>query len=438
MTTFDGILPHLREVLGSHRQTLEELDWFVVNRDLNGRVRLIVPEATASNPDVRARLEQLYAELARQIAPHHHSGGTGLLYEPDLDISLEHGSRTPIEGFSNGWMVDRLAVDSHWTDIAPEHGDPPRIVFASLKGGVGRSTALAACAWKLAQHGKRVLVLDLDLESPGLSSSLLPEDRQPSYGVTDWLVEDLVDNGGSVLQEMFAASPLSHDGEIYVVPAHGRDPGEYLAKLGRVWMPNVGADGSREPWTARLRRLLAELEKNLRPDVTLIDARAGLSEIASSCIAGLEARLILLFAIDGHQSWSGYRLLFRHWQRAGIAELIRDRLQMVAAMVPEIDPASYLAAFREEAHDLFLDTLYDEIPPNGEGWNFDLADDTAPHHPWPVRWHRGYAALRTLHGKLATVDDDEIRHTFGGLIDPLERSLGWGDGDEIRPPGGNR
>jgi Mrp family chromosome partitioning ATPase len=58
-------------------------------------------------------------------------------------------------------------------------------VFFSIKGGVGRSTALAATAWRLAQAGKRILVLDLDLESPGLSSSLLSPDRQPVYGITD-------------------------------------------------------------------------------------------------------------------------------------------------------------------------------------------------------------------------------------------------------------
>lgn len=66
----------------------------------------------------------------------------------------------------------------------------------SIKGGgVGRSTAVAVTAWRLAQAGKRVLVLDLDLESPGLSSALLPAERLPMYGITDWLVEDLVNNG---------------------------------------------------------------------------------------------------------------------------------------------------------------------------------------------------------------------------------------------------
>jgi MinD-like ATPase involved in chromosome partitioning or flagellar assembly len=159
----------------------------------------------------------------------------------------------------------------------------------------------------LAQQGKRVLVLDLDLVSPGLSSSLLPEDRRPTFGITDWLVEDLVDNADTVLADMVGTSTLSHDGEIYVVPAHGREPGEYIAKLGRAWMPKVGAGGAHEPWFKRLDRLLTRLEQDKQPDVILIDSRAGIDEVASACVTGLGAAGILLFAIDGEQTWSGYQ-----------------------------------------------------------------------------------------------------------------------------------
>ena len=44
------------------------------------------------------------------------------------------------------------------------------------------------------------------------------------------------------------------------LPAHGRHVGEYVAKLGRVWMPKMNAKGEREPWFERLRRLLDALE----------------------------------------------------------------------------------------------------------------------------------------------------------------------------------
>ncbi len=36
--------------------------------------------------------------------------------------------------------------------------------------------------------------------------------------------------------------------------------------------------------------------------------------------------------------------------------------------------------------------------------------------------------MRTLHGRLALVDDEEVRHVFGDLIGRILRSLGWSDG----------
>jgi hypothetical protein len=283
-----------------------------------------------------------------------------------------------------------------------------------------------------------VLVLDLDLESPGLSSALLPNERQPTFGIADWLVEDLVDNTAAVFDSMIASSNLSHDGEILVVPAHGAEPGEYLAKLGRAWMPKLQADGRHEAWSARLVRLLEELEARIQPDVVLIDSRSGLDEIASACVSDMGARLILLFALEGDQTWNGYRMLFEQWRRADVAKAIRERLQMVGAMVPELDRVSYQEGLREHAYKIFLDTLYDEIAPAaagpgpngtwqvgspGDEWSFDEADETAPHTPWIVNWHRSFAGLRSLQGRIAMLDPQEVQLIFGPLLDGVSQEV---------------
>ena len=51
---------------------------------------------------------------------------------------------------------------------------------------------------------------------------------------------------------------------------------------------------------------------------------------------------------------------------------------------------------------------------------FDLADETAPHHPWVVRWNSGFAALRSLHGRLVEIDAAQARAVFGPLLDGIE------------------
>jgi hypothetical protein len=170
--------------------------------------------------------------------------------------------------------------------------------------------------------------------------------------------------------------------------------------------------------------------------VVLIDSRSGIDEIASACITDMGANLILLFALEGVQTWNGYRMLFEQWQRAHEAENIRERLRVVGAIVPELDRHTYLAGLRESAYGVFTDTLYDEISPADptaigptasgdrqwrvdeliEGWNFDEADEGAPHYPWAVNWHRSFAGLRSLQGRLANIDAQEVQAVFGTLI----------------------
>lgn len=443
--TFDLIFPAVRNWLETYSKSLNDLlsdedAWLLVNRDLNGRVRLILPERIKDS-EQRMLWNNLASKLMQRLGKHAYPQNTEILFEATREQALQGATTYLVDEFANIWVVDRLATGTNWARIAPETENVPRIVFFSIKGGVGRSTALAATAWSLAQEGKRVLVLDLDLESPGLSSALLPPERQPMYGITDWLIEDLVDNGDVVFESMVATSNLSHDGEIHVVPAHGADHGEYIAKLGRVWMPKLQADGAREAWSSRLGRLLQNLEERIQPDVVLIDSRSGIDEIASACITELGANLILLFALEGEQTWNGFRMLFEQWLRAGVAQQIRERLQVVGAIAPEFDRTRYLAGLREHSYEIFVDTIYDEIAPIkkgevgisldgtwkvgglSEGWNFDEADETAPHHPWSVNWHRSFAGLLSLQGRLAVIDTQEVESVFGALIDGVSNAV---------------
>lgn len=412
MTQFDSILPRLAAIFQRHSEKLTDLLPILVNRDLNGRVRLIVDQQWETDEANRAVLDLIAKEISTTLHPHAYPAERTLLFEPDIGLSIEQERTFPLEGCPEIRVVDRLAVEGDWMTFTPL-SPTSRIVFYSIKGGVGRSTALAATAWALAEQGKRVLVLDLDLESPGLSSSLLPDDRRPVYGITDWLVEDLVENGAVIEDDMVALSDLSRNGEIRVVPAHGKNPGEYVAKLGRVWMPKLDGDGHRESWSQRLRRLLDVLERRWQPDVVLIDSQSGIDEVASACLSELGASLILLFAIDGDQTWTGYQALFRHWRKGGSVRDIRDRLQVVGAMIPETGAQDYFDGLQERAWDVFREDLYD----------FDLADKTAPHYPWAIRWTRSFAALRSLHGRLHGIDPIEVQSVFGPLIDGISQLI---------------
>jgi hypothetical protein len=432
MSTFDQIIPLLHEILSGYADFLQRVAPVYVNRDLNGRVRLIVSASLLSDQSAQETIAEISQQMQAKMGSHAYPSEQAVLFEEQLENVAFGAPVFALDGLHGVSLIDRLATQGNWSTILPPSHSAPRVVFFSIKGGVGRSTAIAANAWSLAQNGKRVLVLDLDLESPGLSTSLLPVDRRPKFGITDWLVEDLVDNGDEVFESMVASSDLSHDGDIFVVPAHGAESGEYVAKLGRAWMPKVAVNGDRESWSQRLGRLINLLEERWSPDVILVDSRAGIDEVASACVTDLGANLVLLFALDGDQTWSGYRILFRHWRTTGVVREIRDRLQVIGALIPELNGAEYTVGLREEAWSLFAEELYDEVPAGtaatGDTWSFDSADEGGPHYAWGIRWNRGFNSLRSVHSRLRGIDAEEVSTVFGSLIQGISSVI---QGEEL-------
>jgi len=423
MKTFDEILPEIEKIFQVYGGDIARIDKLIINRDLNGRIRLLADE---KNEEAFNHKLETIAEKIAQILGDRVPDNNRVIYESCLDDIMKDVPCFTLEGFSHVTIADRLLWENNWGEISKVTHGPPRIVYYSIKGGVGRSTSLAATAWALAEEGKKVLIIDMDLESPGISSSLFPHEKAPMYGIVDWLVEDLIDNGDTVFQNIFSVSDLSRNGEVLVVPSYGKNPGEYISKLGRVWMPKINGN-NRELWHCRVNRLIQNLEKQHRPDVVLIDSRAGIDEISSACITSFGAESILLFSIDSDQTWDGYRVLFDHWFKTNTIELIRDRLQIVGAMIPDHNKKDdYIEGLRERSWDLFTEKVYDILPahdPNIEPTNddlfsFDKNNKEAPHCPRLVLWNRGFEALSNLYRPFEQqVIQGQIGNVFGDLIE---------------------
>jgi hypothetical protein len=67
------------------------------------------------------------------------------------------------------------------------------VTFYSYKGGVGRTMALANVAVQLSRKGSRVLMVDWDLEGPGLVNYFISEEAQQKAKVS---VTPAQDDGG--------------------------------------------------------------------------------------------------------------------------------------------------------------------------------------------------------------------------------------------------
>jgi hypothetical protein len=432
IVSFDKVPEILGTIADDFGQRLEPAGQVLVIRDLWGRIRFVVKQRPAPNDPLTAVLVRLADSASEVLGIRAYPPSEAILY---ADEALTDADRLASEaGLSIGAgrpvfrLIDRQVSGQSWATVLDTSStrEIRRVALYSLKGGVGRSTATALAAWHLAGQGLSVLVLDLDLESPGLTTSLLPTDSQPEFGIVDWFVEDAVGQGDAVVASMSARAPMARDlpGDIWVVPSHGANPGDFMAKLGRCYLDLPGADGP-ELWDHRLGRLLTTLEAGMKPDLVLLDARSGFHDLASAAITEL-ADIVLLFAVGSEQTWSGYRILFEHWRRFGVAEKIRERLQIVAALIPETDRDTYLPGFREAAWGLFRDYLYDELGAGDlDGFSFDLNDDPAPHTPLPVYWNRAFAALSSL----AAIDRQLLDAAAGTFLQGLDELLSGAKAD---------
>ena len=240
-------------------------------------------------------------------------------------------------------------VGADWLrNPAPSASPPIRFVFASIKGGVGRSTALCVLAAHLAVHGRRVLTIDMDLEAPGLGNMLLPNGTLPEFGLLDYLVEQSL----GPLDDQFYADMIGSSwigggrGRVDVLPAIGQrsldNPANVLAKIARAYLgggeTSPESDSNEEPlsFMDNMRSLLDRISDPLRYDAILIDARAGLHETTAAAVVGLGAE-VLFFGLDQPQTFAGYDLLFAHLATLPVDpnDDWRNRIQFIQAKAPE-------------------------------------------------------------------------------------------------------
>lgn len=364
-------------------------------RSIFGRIAISLSDDDRSQDVVRSAVEELARRLNQQLGAYSLPVTAAVLWVDSGFLETLQDTRQKI-GPGVYW-VDRLLIGRDWWTVhrRDRNTGPARYALYSVKGGVGRSTTAAVLAWHLARQGEEVLVVDLDIESPGLASSMLDERAQPRFGVVDWFVEELVGQGDQVVEQMVATPTWAHEmpGTALVAPAHGANPGEYLAKLGRVY-----ADTTADPWTARLTRMLEHLERRFEPSVVFLESRSGLHDVAAATVTDLNAE-VMLFGVDSPSNWADYEILFNHWSSHDLAFRIRERLSIVSALTPDIGTEPYLESFREKAWNLFRDHLYDEVPVVDEishSFSYDLSSEDAPHNPMVIDWNRGLAAGTSL------------------------------------------
>ncbi|HEX9940346.1 MAG TPA: tetratricopeptide repeat protein [Longimicrobium sp.] len=192
------------------------------------------------------------------------------------------------------------------------------VTFYSYKGGTGRSMAMANVAWILASRGKRVIMLDWDLEAPGLHRYFYPFLLDRELRSTEGLIDFFSD---FVLE---AATHRPGDGDPHWYMRYA-DLVEYAVTLewkrfggGRLDLVPAGRQGpaystrvNSFDWQGFYDRLgggafLEAVKEGLREkyDYILIDSRTGVSDTAGICTVQMPDVLVVCFTLN-NQSIDG-------------------------------------------------------------------------------------------------------------------------------------
>jgi tetratricopeptide (TPR) repeat protein/Mrp family chromosome partitioning ATPase len=194
------------------------------------------------------------------------------------------------------------------------------ITFYSYKGGTGRSMALANIAWILASEKKRVLVLDWDLEAPGLHRYFRPFLLDKELTASEGIIDFVTDFAAEAITPLEEGEKLSNDW--YVSKA---DILEYVVSLNWKYPAGGALDfipaGQQGPvyatrfstfnWRNFYDRLgggavieAAKEQMRANYDYILIDSRTGVSDTAGICTVQMPDTLAVCFTYN-NQSIEG-------------------------------------------------------------------------------------------------------------------------------------
>ncbi|GCD97541.1 FxSxx-COOH system tetratricopeptide repeat protein [Embleya hyalina] len=292
------------------------------------------------------------------------------------------------------------------------------VTFYSYKGGTGRTMALANVAWILASRGKRVLVVDWDLESPGLHRYfhpyLIDKRLEDTRGVLDMIraFAKVVGSEAST-DAMIEASRIAEsrvdgcavkvdrdfpDGGLIRFLGPGRQNHEYAATLaGFNW-----ADFCESPHGIGF---LDALREDMRAsyDYALIDSRTGLNDIAGICTTLLPDTVVDGFTLNEQAIDGGVNVA-----RSIARQAERPLRILPVPMRVEDDEKDKLEAGRDHARERFAEFLAE----------YSEAERTKYWGEVEIPYKAFYAYEETL----ATLGDRPLQE--GSLLAAYERLTG--------------
>jgi MinD-like ATPase involved in chromosome partitioning or flagellar assembly len=185
------------------------------------------------------------------------------------------------------------------------------VTFYSFRGGVGRSLAVANVAYAMVESGeRRVLVVDFDLEAPGLSfmDFLQPEKPAPKGGVFEFAKS--YQRGQSPNLADYISLVKDRAKNLYFMRAGDLAGGYDVSELdiNRLLSPKRRKVNFVDYFRAQA--------ESLRFHYVLVDSRTGLTELGGMCTVGLPDLVVVLTGLN-QQNLEGTRWVLQNIRTHG-------------------------------------------------------------------------------------------------------------------------
>ena len=304
--------------------------------------------------------------------------------------------------------------------------------FYSFKGGVGRTMALANTSALLAQWGHSVLVVDWDLEAPGLErfyASLKPDIdvlRAATPGIVD-LIEAAANGQRLHWRDCLLDIGVPESAGRLSMLSAGQSDERYTSRLqslnfsGLFDQHDLGSyiETLRNEWTSEF-------------DFVLIDSRTGVTDIGGICTVHLADVLVLLFTAN-ESSTEGVKYIMERARKAQ-EHLPVDRRRLLAVPVPARDESrteyDKATEWKERYAHLFSG-LYRDWLPSGTTEHEAIDQLRIPYVPY---WSFGERLPVVEEG---TNDRASLGHAYEILSRILAARLDWFEalkGETLAPP----
>lgn len=197
------------------------------------------------------------------------------------------------------------------------------VTFYSYKGGMGRSTTLAAFAMHLSlNENKKVFILDADFEAPGFTNFFLKNSREENQkqGFIEYFLDKQNNFSNKDNLEGYTwevDSQFSGSGTIRIMPSGNLDFNQetndflkhnlnhYIEGLSRIDFTNE------EYIVEQFNGIIKDINDSFQPDIILIDSRTGFSDIMGITAFKL-SKIIVGFFRNDTQSLPGLNFFLQN------------------------------------------------------------------------------------------------------------------------------